>query len=86
MTNDPVCVIGRGRGANPRSRANLRVQPRVYYVAVKRGPEVPWTNEVGGPWTFHVAARKADAIENEFKTRGLWPYHGWMAAPSKELR
>jgi hypothetical protein len=43
-------------------------------------------NEVGGPWTFHVAARKADAIENEFKARGLWPYHGWMAAASKEVR
>jgi hypothetical protein len=84
MSNyDPISTVGLGRGSNPRSRANLKVQPKVYFVIEKRGDGTPWT-AVSGPWTFHVASRKADAISDGFIKDGKWPYHGWSAGVMRE--
>lgn len=48
--------IGRGRGSNPASRANLKPHPRTFFLYTQE-PGGAW-REVSGPWAFHVACRK----------------------------
>ena len=52
----PIYYIGRGRGSNPASKANLKPHPLKFYV-YKQEPGGAW-REVSGPWAFHVACRK----------------------------